>query len=232
VEHRAPEDDVRVPYDRSRASALSRLHAITIVSAENQVHDYYMNIGPLFSDPVARLLYAEIASIEEQHVTHYESIVDPSESTLEKWMLHEAAEAYNYLSCMQSESNSRIRDIWERFLHYELGQLNHVMDLFRSVEGRDPFEVLPTELPEPIKYESHRDFVRKTLNDEVALRALATEIVPAQAEGAASIAYRERLNSRGSPSDIVASSYVWTPGGEVARMLSNDGSRRQEAMTP
>jgi hypothetical protein len=232
VEHRAPEDDVRVPYDRSRASALSRLHAITIVSAENQVRDYYMNIGPLFSDPVARLLYAEIASIEEQHVTHYESIVDPSESTLEKWMLHEAAEAYNYLSCMQSESNSRIRDIWERFLHYELGQLNHVMDLFRSVEGRDPFEVLPTELPEPIKYESHRDFVRKTLNDEVALRALATEIVPAQAEGAASIAYRERLNSRGSPSDIVASSYVWTPGGEVARMLSNDGSRRQEAMTP
>jgi hypothetical protein len=233
-EHRAPVDDVRLPYDRSNASALSRLHAITIVSAENQVRDYYMNIGPLFSDPMARLLYAEIASIEEQHVTHYESIVDPTESVLEKWMLHEASEAYNYLSCLESESNSRIRDIWERFLSYELGQLNYVMDLFRSVEGRDPFEVLPTELPEPIKYESHRDFVRQTLNTEVGYRASGTQIVTAEPPDSSSLAYRERLNSRGSPSDAVALNYIWTPGGEAVRMPRSNGDSHleREAIAP
>jgi hypothetical protein len=231
IEHRAPEDDVRAPYDRTRAAALSRLHALTIVSAENQVRDYYMNIGPLFSDPAARLLYGEIASIEEQHVTHYESIFDPTEGWLEKWMLHEATEAYNYLSCMQSESNSRIRDIWERFLSYELGQLNYVMELFRTVERRDPFEVLPRELPEPIKYESHRTFVRETLNREVGFRASDYEIVGAEPADSPSIPYRERLNLRGSPSDVVAANYVWTPGGELVSLPRTNGSFASEAVS-
>ena len=53
---------------------------MTLVAAEQQTHDYYMNIGPLFADPLARQLYAEIASIEEQHVTHYESLLDPEQS--------------------------------------------------------------------------------------------------------------------------------------------------------
>jgi hypothetical protein len=81
-EHRAPENDLRRPYDRTRAAALSKLNALTIVAGENQTHDYYMHVGPLFSDPVARQLYAEIASIEEQHVTQYEAMTDPAETWL------------------------------------------------------------------------------------------------------------------------------------------------------
>jgi energy-converting hydrogenase Eha subunit E len=42
-----------------------------------------MNIGPTFADPVARQLYAEIASVEEQHVTRYAALMDPGESYLE-----------------------------------------------------------------------------------------------------------------------------------------------------
>jgi hypothetical protein len=233
VEHRAPEDDVRLPYDRKTATPLSRLHAVTIVCAENQVRDYYMNIGPLFSDPIARLLYAEIASIEEQHVTHYESILDPSESPLEKWMLHEATEVYNYMSCAATESNRRIREIWERFLSYELGQLNYVMELFREHERRDPFEVLPTELPEPIKYESHRDFIRQTLAAEVDLRASGPQIVPLEPLESPSLAYRSRMNGRGSPSEIAAASYVWRPGGELVTKDGNgDGQRLAEVTAP
>ncbi|HEY0505798.1 MAG TPA: hypothetical protein VGD42_20130, partial [Lysobacter sp.] len=92
VEHRAPEDDLRTPFDKNTADPLSKLHALTIMSAEQQTHNYYMNIGPLFTDPVARLLYAEIASIEEQHVTQYESIIDPTQTWLEQWVMHEAME--------------------------------------------------------------------------------------------------------------------------------------------
>lgn len=87
VEHRDPLDDLREPYDRTAAHPLSKLHALTIMAAEQQTHNYYMNVGPLFSDPMARLLYAEIASIEEQHTTQYESIIDPTEGWLEKWVL-------------------------------------------------------------------------------------------------------------------------------------------------
>ncbi|MFS8070581.1 MAG: hypothetical protein ACMG6S_29805, partial [Byssovorax sp.] len=72
-EHRAPEDDLREHYDRATAAPITKLNALTIMAAEQQTHNYYMNIGPLFADPVARMLYAEIASIEEQHVTQYES---------------------------------------------------------------------------------------------------------------------------------------------------------------
>jgi hypothetical protein len=57
-EHRDPMDDLRDHYDRRTAAPLSKLHALTIMAAEQQTHNYYMNVGPLFSDPMARLLYA------------------------------------------------------------------------------------------------------------------------------------------------------------------------------
>ena len=55
------------------ASLATKLHALTLTGGEYQTHDYYMNIGPLFADPLARQLYAEIASVESQHITHYGS---------------------------------------------------------------------------------------------------------------------------------------------------------------
>jgi hypothetical protein len=217
VEHRSPEDDLRTPYDRNRAELLTRLHALTIVSAEHQVHDYYMAIGPLFADPLARLLYAEIASIEEQHVTQYESIADPDQTWLEQWLMHEANEAYTYYSCVQQESNPRLKALWERFLDYELGHLHYVRELFKQHEGRDPAEILPAALPEPIAFASQRDFVRETLLAEADLRAAGTQFVPSDQEGAASREWREALNRDGSPSEAVAAGYRWAPGTELVR---------------
>jgi hypothetical protein len=174
-----------------------------------------MHVGPLFSDPIARMLYAEIASIEEQHVTQYESLTDPSETWLEKWMLHEATEVWNYWSCLESEGDPRLKAIWQRFLDYELGHLATVRALFERIEGRDPWEIVPATLPKPIQYVSHRDFVRETLAREVDLRADGTEIVPREEEGRESLAYRERMNRSGSPSEIVARGWTWRPGGEL-----------------
>ncbi|HJS24018.1 MAG TPA: hypothetical protein VJ751_06665, partial [Pyrinomonadaceae bacterium] len=219
VEHRAPEDDLREHYDRTTAHPLTKLHALTITAAENQTHDYYMTIGPMFADPIARQLYAEIASIEEQHTTQYESLLDPNESPLEKWVMHEAMEVYNYLGCMQYETNPRIKEIWERFVDYELGHLHYAMELFKQFENRDPAEILPETLPEPIDYQSHRQFVRETLNAEVDLRAAGTQFTHKEDEAdraPLSIAYREHMNSEGSPSEIVAAGYTWTPGTELA----------------
>jgi rubrerythrin len=214
-EHRAPIDDLRRPYDRRRVAPLSKLHALTIMAGEQQTHNFYLNIGPMYSDPVARQLYAEIASIEEQHVTQYESIIDPDETWLEKWLLHEAAEVYNYYGCMEQESNPRIRAIWERFVDYELGHLNLVMDLFKKHERRDPMELLPEAFPDPIPFDTQREFVRTTLAQEVDFRANGTEVVAKDKEGTASIEYRKALNADGSPSEVVAAGYKWAPGSEL-----------------
>jgi hypothetical protein len=217
VEHRAPENDIREPYDRTTAAALTKLNALTLVAAEHQVRDYYMNIGPQFADPVARMLYAEIASVEEQHVTQYECLVDPKETWLEKWLLHECTEVYTYWSCLEQEQNPRLKGLWDRFLSYELGQMHFVMDLMRQIERRDPEALLPESLPDPIKYESQREFVREVLAKEVDLRADGTAIVALERENADSIRYREQLNSEGSPSELITTEYQFTPGTELAR---------------
>jgi rubrerythrin len=227
VEHRAPIDDLREPFDAKTAALLSKLHATTIMAGEQQTHNYYMNIGPLFADPVARQLYAEIASIEEQHVTQYESIIDPDQTWLEQWLLHEMTEVYNYYSCVQQEPNPRIKALWERFLDYELGHLQMVQELFKEFERRDPAEVIgSTTLPEPIVFASQRDFVRKVLSEEVDLRAAGTQYVPKEQESRASREYRDALNSAGSPSETVAAGYEWSPGGELARKVVNLGAKQ------
>ena len=229
LEHRAPEDDLRTPYDKTKAAPISKLNALTIMSGENQTHDYYMTIGPMFADPTARQLYAEIASIEEQHVTQYESIIDPTESWLEKWVQHEACEVYNYFSCAQYETNPRVKAIWERFLLYELGHLQVAIQLFQKIEKRDIAEILPATLPEPIEYRSHRQFVREVLSKEVDLRARGFEFVDKKDEGKASLDYRRQLNSEGSPSDTVSAGYQWKPGTELSDKLPPlDPARKQE----
>lgn len=221
VEHRAPENDVRRPFDRRSAALLSKLNALTLVAAEQQTHNYYMNIGPLFADPLARQLYAEIASIEQQHVTHYESLLDPEQSLLENWLIHEAMEAYAYYSCMHQESNPRIRGIWERMLSYELGHLHAVAELFKKHERRDPQEIIGDELPDPIPFESQREFVRATLAREVDLRTSGPDFVDLEQEPQSSIDYRNHMNSEGSPSETVAAGYVWQSGTELARKVVN-----------
>jgi hypothetical protein len=225
LEHRAPEDDLRLPYDRRKAHVLTKLNALTIMSAENQTHDYYMTIGPQFADPLARMLYAEIASIEEQHTTQYESIIDPSETVLEKWLLHEACEVWNYYACVQSEQNPRVKAIWERMLDYELGHLAVVRELFEKTEKRDVASVLPGTLPEPIKFESQRDFVRQTLAREVDLRAVGPQFAM-NGETPASRTYRENINADGSPSEIISSGYRWTPGTELVDQAAALGDGR------
>jgi len=218
VEHRAPQDDLRECYDRNKAAPITKLNGLTIVAAEHQVHDYYMTIGPMFADPMARQLYAEIASIEEQHVTQYESIIDPEETWLEKWLTHEAGEIYNYFSCLQYENNPRMKSIWERFLEYELGHFHFVKALFEKFEKRDVAQIIPESLPEPIEYKSHREFVRKTLSEEVDLRAREKQFISKEdeSEDSPSVIYREQMNSSGSPSETVAAGYRWKPGTELA----------------
>lgn len=222
VHHRAPENDLLEPYGPGAALA-TKLHALTLTGGEYQTHDYYMNIGPLFADSLARQLYAEIASVESQHITHYGSMLNPHETPLEKLLISEACEVWNYAGCAAQETNPRVRAIWERFLDYELGHLQVALQLFKDVERRDPAEVLGDgAIPRFIEFRSQRGFVRRVVEAETAMRKRGTEFVDEADEAPSSLVYREIVNSTGSPSRAASATWTWTPGTELANGLAPD----------
>jgi hypothetical protein len=177
MHHRHPFDNVREPYDRDTVDPRSRLHALTIVAAEQQVLNFYMNVGPEYMEPIARQLYQEIALVEEEHVTHYETLMDPAETWWERLVLHDYNECYLYYSFMQTESDPRVKAIWELHLNMELEHLRVACELMRQNEGREPESVLPAELPEPVTFEPNKDYLRELLATQVDLTTLGTGYV-------------------------------------------------------
>jgi hypothetical protein len=92
------------------------------------------------------------------------------------------------------------------------------LKLFKDIERRDPQTVLGDgKLPKFIQFESHREFVRQTIENEVTLRKNGTEFVEQEEEGASSIVYRDAVNAEGSPSSTISDSYSWAPGTELTR---------------
>ena len=83
-----------------------------------------------------REMYAEIKDVEEEHVTMYESLIDPTESMWEKLLLHEFTEVCNYYTCVEDETDERIKKTWELFLDIELGHLKIAAELFKKYEKR------------------------------------------------------------------------------------------------
>jgi hypothetical protein len=206
VEHRHPHDEVRTHFESHTADPLTRMHVMTITAAEQQTMNFYMNHGSDWIEPIARGLYAEIALIEEQHVTHYESLLDPLDSWLAMWVSHEYNEVYMYWSMLQHESDRRIKALWELHLNMELGQLQVACDFMRRLEGREPAEMLPGSLPDtPVTFEPNKDYVRRVLAEQVDLRADGTEYVPLDElpAGHRYFTYQDTVNEGGAPSEQV-----------------------------
>ena len=175
--HRDPTDNVRDPYDRSRTDPLSKLHALTIMSAEQQTMNFYLNVGPQYMEPIARQLYQEIGLIEEEHVTHYESLVDPGETWWEQLVNHEYNECYLYYSFMEQEPNPKVKAVWELHLNMELEHLRIACDLMRRNDGREPEEVVAPELPNVLTFEPNKGYVRELLATQIDLTTLGTGYV-------------------------------------------------------
>ena len=206
LEHRHPHDDVRPHFETHAVDPLSRLHVMTIVAGEQQTMNFYMNHGADWIEPIARGLYAEIALIEEQHVTHYESLLDPLDSWIANWVFHEYNEVYLYWSMLQHESDRRIKAMWELNCNMEIGQLQVACEHMRRLEGRDPAELLPASLPDvPVTFEPNKDYVRQVLADQVGLRTDGLDYVDVDDLPADHryFAYQATVNEGGAPSEQV-----------------------------
>lgn len=206
VEHRHPSDDVRGHFNTHTVDPLSRLHVMTIVAGEQQTMNFYMNHGTDWIEPIARGLYAEIALIEEQHVTHYESLLDPLDTWLKQLVFHEYNEVYLYWSMLQQETDRRIKAIWELHLDMEIGQLQVACDLLRRYEGVEPEEILPPALPDtPVTFEPNKDYVREVLATQIDLRADGLAYVPFEdlRDDHRYFQYQDTVNAGGAPSEQV-----------------------------
>jgi hypothetical protein len=206
AEHRHPGDDVRRHFETHAVDPLSRLHVMTITAAEQQTMNFYMNHGADWIEPIARGLYAEISLVEEQHVTHYESLLDPLDSWIAQWVFHEYNEVYLYWSMLQQESDRRIKAMWELHCDMEIGQLQVACDFMRRLEGRDPADLLPPALPEvPVTFEPNKAYVRDVLATQVDLQADGLDFVPVGElpPDHRYFTYQKTVNARGNPSEQV-----------------------------
>ncbi len=206
-EHRDPRDELRRPMTVQAAHRQSMLNALTLVSAEQQTMNYYMNFGNRPANPLARALYLEIAQIEEQHVSHYESCLDPEMGWLTNWLLHEYHECWLYWSCMETEVDPRIRAIWELHLSMELEHLRIAAQCLLEIEGKDAAELFPEGVQAPMTFEENKAYLRDVLARQVDLTAWDSEFVPVDSlpDGHRYFAYQAAVNKGGVPSeDVIA----------------------------
>lgn len=163
--HRYPKDNVRTPINVKTAEPFTVLSAMIITAAEQQTMNYYMNVATFAKTELARRLYQEIALVEEEHVTQYESLNDPDATWLEMLLCHEYAECYLYYSCYMTESDAYLKKIWEEYFGFEIAHLHKAAELLRKYEHKDWQQVLKSgEFPQPLSLHENIDYVRGILS--------------------------------------------------------------------
>ena len=234
-EHRHPFDEINRPMTIVGSDIQSKLNALTITAAEQQTMNFYMNMGNRYMEPIARALYLEIAQIEEQHVSHYESIMDPEAGWFSNWVLHEYNECWMYWSFMQDEVDPKIRQLWELHLNMEIEHLRIACEAMQAFEDRDAAELLPEAMPAPVTFHENKKWLREILNKQVGLTSWDSEFVPSADLPADHRyhAYQARVNAGQVPTEEVirmrreraGEDYRFTPDGpHPVEELRQDGS--------
>jgi rubrerythrin len=205
AEHRHPYDEIRKPVDRTKGDPKTTLYILTLLAGEQQTMNFYMNVGNRIADHIGRGLYLEIGQIEEQHVSQYESLLDPRASWFEMNVWEEYNECYLYHSFMEQETDAKAKKTWEMHLNMEIEHLRIASEMMKKYEKVDPAEFLPANLPEPIIFESNIDYVRDVLANQVDFTALETEIIPMSEleKDARYHKFQKTINAGGVPSEKV-----------------------------
>ena len=166
--HRYPMDNVKRSINAKTSDVQTVLSTMIITAAEQQTMNYYMNVTAFASSDIGRKLYQEIALVEEEHVTQYESLMDPNATWLEMLLWHEYCECYLYWSCYMTETNRYVKALWEENLAIEITHLHKAAELLKKYEGKDWQEVIPCgDFPAPISLHENIEYVRNILGNTV-----------------------------------------------------------------
>ncbi len=182
--HRYPMDNVKRKIDAKTSDVQTVLSTMIITAAEQQTMNYYMNVTPFACSELGRRLYQEIAMVEEEHVTQYESLMDSSATWLEMLLWHEYCECYLYWSCYETETDARVKALWEENLAIELGHLHKAVELLKKYEGKDWQEVIPGgDFPAPLSLHENIEYVRNILGNTVQYTSKRENYVKVSALG-------------------------------------------------
>jgi rubrerythrin len=200
------------------------MNVLTLVAGEQQTMNFYMNVGNTLEDAMGRGLYLEIGQIEEQHVTQYESLLDPTASWYEMLVMHEYNECYLYHAFMEQEVDPAAKKLWELHLSMELEHFKIASDILKKYDKKDAQEMLPTTFPKPIIFQSNVDYVRDVLKNQVELTASETEFVPKKElkKDARYLKVQSILNTGGVPSEQVIQEHVKKQGKDYRYLLKGE----------
>ena len=166
--HRHPYDSIRHAMTGPKPATIDVLATNVITAAEQQTMNYYMNTAALWPNELGRRLYQEIGMVEEQHVTQYGSLLNPSLTWLENLLIHQYVECWLYWSCVETETEPQIKKVWSFLFEQELMHLHCAQALLRDYEGKEYQQVIPdAEFPAPLKLESNIEYVRDILGTTV-----------------------------------------------------------------
>ena len=170
--HRHPYDSVKPSINNKQADAVTKLDVGIITAAEQQTMNYYMNISGFYKNQKGRELYAEIGMVEEDHVSHYGSLIDTKATLFENLLMHEYTECYLYFSMYHDETDEKIRKIWEILFEQEIAHLHSAVNLLKKYEKKAPEEVIPNgNFPELLKLKENVEYVRTVLAKTVGYTA-------------------------------------------------------------
>jgi hypothetical protein len=215
AEHRYGADNVRYSMDGKKAQLFSILVGNIITAAEQQTMNFYMNVGGFYPHEHGRKMYAEIAMIEEEHVSQYESLKDPNMSWLMCWVAHEYTECYLYASMMEDETDARIRRIYAEHYEMEVAHLKMAADLLARYEKKDFLDVLPAaDFPELLRFGGNKQYIRDVLANTVWLTGDKEAYVSVQdLHGNNNFElYQSKVNSAENPSHAVTNMAIKSLG--------------------
>ena len=177
--HRHPYDSIKRHICDRDAALTTRLAVGIITAAEQQTMNFYMNVNGAYMNERGRRLYQEIGMIEEQHVTQYGSLMDTTSTWMEGLLMHQYTECYLYYSCMATETDRRIRGVWEMLLAHEIAHLHAAARLLEQTEGTQYQQVVGEgEFPAPLALKSNIDYVRDVLGGIVQHTAARESYAP------------------------------------------------------
>lgn len=220
---------LRKHYDKNTASPQTKVNIMTLVAGEQQTHNYYAEHGFQYGNETLRKTYAEIKDVEEEHVTMYESLIDPTESLYEKLLLHEFTEVCNYYNCMIDEEDERLKAVWEEFMMHEVEHLHIAADLLKTYEKKDPEEIIGNKVVEPCHFESQKDYVAEVLEKEIDKR-LDTEMgyttIDELPEDWPSYEVQETVGEDGAPTELTIRFIALQDGRDL--VLADDALKNDE----
>ncbi len=223
--HRFPMDNVKKATNPKKTSVQTTLSSMIITAAEQQTMNYYMNVTAFAPNELARRLYQEIALVEEEHVTQYESLIATKPTWLEMLLWHEYCECYLYWSCYKTETDAKIKQLWEMHLDVEIGHLHKAAELLKKYEKKEWQQVIPDgTFPAPISLHENIEYVRTVLKNTVQFTGdregyTKLEDMPADADF---FRFQELINGTGKsePAHLTIKEYIEKNGEDYRYQVS------------